>query len=75
MISLLPWGHFYSGTTFLSSPNPPTVVVSERPCGALIVEATEMRAGYAKPPVNPIKWSELPLVWRESPICFQDMSA
>lgn len=44
------------------------------PCDALIVEVTGMGAEFAKPPVNPIKWSELPVVWRELAICFQDLS-
>lgn len=60
------------------NPPPPTspraIVNSERPCDALIVEVTGMSAEYAKPPVNPIKWSELPVVWRELAICFQDLS-
>lgn len=32
-------------------------------------------AGYVKPPVNPIKWSELPMVWREQAIRLQDLSS
>jgi len=48
--------------------------VLERPCDALIVEVTGVSAEYAKPPVNPIKWRELPVVWGESAICFQDLS-
>lgn len=56
------------------TPPPRAIVNSERPCDALIVEVTGMSAEYAKPPVNPIKWSELPVVWRELAICFQDLS-
>lgn len=37
----------------------------EKQCDALIVGMAGMSAGYAKPPVNPIKWSELPVVWRK----------
>lgn len=57
-------------------PSPPgaSIVDCERPRDALIVEVTGMRAEYAKPPVNPIKWSELPVVWGELAICFQDLS-
>lgn len=61
-----PRGH----NPFTESPH--AVVNSERPCNALIVEV--VNAEYANPPVNPIKWSELPVVWRESAICFQDLS-
>lgn len=37
----------------------------EKQRDALIVGMAGMSAGYAKPPVNPIKSSELPVVWRE----------
>ena len=56
------------------APPSPTIVNSERPCDAFIVEVTGMSAEYAKPPVNPIKWSELAAAWRELAICFQDLS-
>lgn len=56
------WESFYAGATIPSSLNPLAIVNSERPCDALIVEVTGMSAEYAKPPVNPIKWSELPVV-------------
>lgn len=76
--TLHPLWEYFTIPSRLNTPTPPTspraIVNSERPCDALIVEVTGMSAEYAKPPVNPIKWSELPVVWRELAICFQDLS-
>lgn len=69
-----PWGNYCGEATIISPLNPPGIVNSERPCDALIVEVTGISVEYAKPPVNPIKPSELPVVCRELAICFQDLS-
>lgn len=37
-------------TTMTSSPNPPAIVNSDRPCDAQIVEVTVISKEYAKPP-------------------------
>lgn len=68
------WGYLCAAATIPSSLNPTAIVNSERLCEALIVKVTRISAKYAKPPVNPIKWSELPEVWRKLAICFQDLS-
>lgn len=68
------WGNICVGATIPSSLNPTAIVNCERPCDVLIVKVTGISAEYAKPPVNPIKWSELPEVWIKLAICFQDLS-
>lgn len=62
------------GQTLPSAELAMAFVNCEKQRGALIVGMAGMSAGYAKPPVNPIKCRELAVVWREQAILLQDLS-